>query len=111
VTERLRLSKIVCLLFADAAESQQRHVSHKRRGVGRGLDAELFIDVPSNKLFPAECSLRNNGGEVVLPYKRADDFCETKCRARLLPRRGIVQLGCVSCNDDAFTVVTTTEKY
>jgi len=79
-------------LFADKAELQLRHMSHKRRGVGQGRSKELFIDAPSNKLFPAECSSRNNGGKIVLPYKRADDFCETKytvvtktrhCSARL----------------------------
>lgn len=47
---------------------------------------ELFIDAPSNKLFSGQRASRSSDDGVVLPYKRADDFYETKCRGVVIPR-------------------------
>lgn len=79
----------------------------RRRNLCDGPGTELFIDAPSNKLFPVGCASRNSDGGVVLPYKRKDDFCETKCRAGLLPRHGIVRSVVSVARTNASTVVTT----
>lgn len=97
--------KSACLLFVGAGQITRCHTSHRRRGVesAKSSGTELFIDAPSNKLFSGQRASRNSDDGVVLPYKRADDFYETKCR-------GIVRFGCVSDDDDASTVVTTTAR-
>jgi len=44
-----------------------------------GPGTELFIDAPSNKLFPAERTSGNNAGGVLLPYKRTRTISARQC--------------------------------
>jgi len=64
-----------------------RHVNHEapRRLASDamvlrdGPGTELFIDAPSNKLFPAERTSGNNAGGVLLPYKRTRTISARQC--------------------------------
>lgn len=111
---RLCFSNRRSILFVGTVESHDvtRVTSVAASNLRNPLCTELFIDAPSNKLFSRQGASKNSDDDgVFLPYKRADDFYETKCHGMAVTtRRGIVRFGCVSCDDDASTVVTTASR-
>lgn len=78
---RLCFSNRRFILFVSTVES---HVVTRITGVAASnlrnpLCTELFIDAPSNKLFWRQGASGNSDNDgVLLLYKRADDFYETK---------------------------------